>query len=120
MYTTRPRDTLALLLLLMAAVVGCAAPTPAPGATTLTLDIAPYRRACMAEGPRQCLVVRREGDTTWTNFFDPIDGFAHEAGYRYLVRVERLVVARPPADGSSFRYRLLEVLRKERDAGEGR
>ena len=99
--------------LLVCFVLACAT-AQSQGVTTLTLDIAAQRRRCGGEAVQQCLVVRFDGDTAWSNFYDPIEGFTHEAGYRYRVLLERRVVARPPADGSSFRYRLVRILSRKR------
>lgn len=105
---------------IMAASFDACAAAPAAQASArvqaeaqLTLDVAPERRACAGEGVRQCLVVRMAGDSTWKNFFDPIEGFTHEPGVRYRIVVARAPVARPPADGSAYRYRLVRVLSRE-------
>lgn len=82
--------------------------------TQLTMDVAPARRACQGESARQCLVVRMNGDSTWTNFFDRIEGFTHETGFRYRIVVARTAVPRPPADGSAYRYRLVRLLSREK------
>ena len=92
----------------------CAAASVQP-ATQLTMDVAAQRRRCVGEAVQQCLVVRLEGDTAWKNFFDPIEGFTHEPGVRYRIRVERTDVTRPPADGSAFRYRLVRVLERRKE-----
>lgn len=99
---------------LLCLVLACAT-VQSQAAVNLTMDIAAQRRRCVGEAVQQCLVVRRDGDTAWTNFYDPIEGFTHEAGYRYRVLIERQVVPRPPADGSSFRYRLVRILSRERE-----
>ncbi len=88
---------------------------PPQAAVPLTMDIAAQRRRCVGEAVQKCLVVRRDGDTAWTNFYDPIEGFTHETGYRYRVLLERQVVPPPAAEGSSFRYRLVRILSRERE-----
>jgi hypothetical protein len=108
---TRPLLYIALLFTLPAAV--CKS-TMAPAGEILTFEVAPTRTTCMAEGERQCLLVRENADAEWRRFYDSISGFAYEEGYRYRIRVERQRVARPPADGSSYTYRLVELLSKER------
>ncbi len=107
----RAERAVVLVGLAAASLASCAARSVQP-ATQLTLQVAAERRRCEGEGMRQCLVVRIEPDTVWKNFFDPIDGFEPEASVRYRIRVERTPVARPPADGSAFRYRLLRVLER--------
>jgi hypothetical protein len=78
----------------------------------LHLEVAPDRVPCVGEARMECLRVRTGPDAPWEYFYDAIEGFTHEPGYRYRLRVARRVVRNPPADGSSVAYRLLEVLEK--------
>lgn len=96
------------------AVAACAS-TRVGQPERLTIDIAPTTVPCQGEGIRTCMVVRTGRDTTWTYFYDPIEGFQYEAGFRYRLEVERHVVERPPADASRFRYRLVRVIAKRAD-----
>jgi hypothetical protein len=57
--------------------------------------------------------VRESESEEWTYFYAPIEGFEHQEGFRYELRVEVTNVADPPADSSSLRYRLVEVVKKE-------
>ena len=66
---------------------------------------------CVGVAPMRCMVV--DGGL----FYDEIEGFEHEAGYRYRVRMERYDPwgeEPPPADASAWGYRLVEVLDKVR------
>ena len=100
----------------------CSPPPPQPPDVTtsqsrqdvLTMEVAPRTVACTGEAPQRCLLVRTEPGAEWTYFYDRIDGFAYEEGYRYRIEVERRPVPNPPADGSSFTYRLRRLLSKER------
>lgn len=69
---------------------------------------------CQGEAPMKCLQVRAAESEEWRNLYAPIEGFEHEAGHAYELRVEVTQVANPPADGSSLRYRLLEVVSKQK------
>lgn len=69
---------------------------------------------CQGEAPMKCLQVRAAESEEWRNLYTPIEGFEHEAGHAYELRVEVTQVANPPADGSSLRYRLLEVVSKQK------
>jgi hypothetical protein len=62
----------------------------------------------------QCLRVRVLPDTSWRLFYDPIEGFTYEEGYRWRLDVERRRVSNPSADGSSLAYRLVRVISRER------
>lgn len=69
---------------------------------------------CEAEGPRKCLQVRESESDEWTLFYSNIEGFDYEEGTRYELRVRVEKVDDPPADGSSLRYVLLEVVSEEK------
>ncbi|APD07445.1 hypothetical protein UJ101_01938 [Flavobacteriaceae bacterium UJ101] len=75
---------------------------------------------CVGVGPMSCMQVQK-GDYilfgNWQNFYDQIEGFDYEPGYIYKlkVEVEDLDPRMVPADASSKRYKLVEVLRKEAD-----
>ena len=91
---------------------GCGAPL-VPDQDVLTLEVAPFTVECTGEMVQRCLRVRRAPDEEWTNFYDPIDGFTHEEGYHYHIQVARRRVPNPPADASSYEYRLLRIISKE-------
>lgn len=97
--------------LLVMAVAGCGDPT-APE-EVLVLEIAAHTAECAGPSSQRCLLVRESGEEEWTYFYDAIEGFAYEEGYRYTVRVPRRRVSDPPADGSAFSYRLLEIISRE-------
>ena len=101
--------------------------TPAPAATGLPasagdgdgdagavreVTVGPELEACDGPFPQQCLVV--DGEL----FYDAIEGFEHEAGYRYRLRIEQydLFPGRTeiPQDTGRYGYRLVAVLGKER------
>jgi hypothetical protein len=52
-------------------------------------------------------------DTAWRLFYNSIEGFTFEEGYRWRLEVERRRVPNPPADGSSVAYRLVRIVAKE-------
>ncbi len=74
--------------------------------------VAHFVSACVGVGPQQCLNVRESADDDWTLWYDPIEGFEHEAGYDYRLLISETQVADPPADASSIRWTLVEVLEK--------
>jgi hypothetical protein len=76
------------------------------------LEIGPTAIPCTGFGPQECLQVRERGETDWTFFYDYIEGFTFEAGFTYLVRVERTTVSDPPPDASAYKWRLLELISK--------
>lgn len=106
----------------LAACSGTPAPTTAQvndlarsAGVEKTLFVAPERKPCTGVGPMQCLQVRESVDRPWQYFYSEIEGFTHEPGYAYELRVREEKVANPPADGSSLRWQLLEVVSKVRN-----
>lgn len=65
---------------------------------------------CVGVAPQKCLQIKEEGKTDWTNFYDQIEGFNYEVGFFYKIKVDVLKIENPPADGSSLKYKLIEVL----------
>jgi hypothetical protein len=102
-------STLGLCTLLL---LGACSELFGPKETVLTFEVAPARVECMGMTPQECLQIRESPDKPWTLFYDEIEGFNFEPGFEYRIRVARRTIANPPADGSSFAYRLLTVLRK--------
>ena len=68
---------------------------------------------CEGEAPMKCMRVRESQDAEWTYFYDQIEGFTHESGTHYELKVEVTKVDDPPQDGSSLRYKLVEIVSKE-------
>jgi hypothetical protein len=98
-----------------ASVPGEAA-APAAEPVVQTLFVREQLADCQGEGERKCLQVREVESGEWRNFYANIEGFDHEAGHAYEIRVEVTEVPRPPADAASLRYRLLEVISKRKVA----
>ena len=81
-----------------------------------TLFVRDQLADCQGEGERKCLQVREVESGEWRKFYANIEGFDYEEGNAYEVRVEVTEVPRPPADASSLRYRLLEIISKRKVA----
>jgi uncharacterized protein DUF4377 len=88
------------------------APSSAP--VVETLFVRDQRVACEAEGPRECLQVRRSESDAWRNLYSPIEGFEYEPGYLYELELEVSRVVNPPQDASALKYRLLKVVSKRK------
>lgn len=78
-----------------------------------TLFVDSQLATCSGVGLRQCMRVRSDANADWTLFYDAIEGFDYEAGYNYELLVTETPVANPPADGSSIKTTLVEVIKKE-------
>ena len=64
------------------------------------------------EYPIECLRVMDEDfPGEWRNLsMNAIEGFDYAPGHMYTLKVRRTILANPPADASSYTYRLLEIL----------
>ena len=104
------------------------APAPTSGATGTPLEAGKESAApvvqtlfvreqladCQGEAPMKCLQVRAAPTEEWRNLYAPIEGFDYEPAHAYELRVEVTQLAKPAADASSLRYRLLEVVSKQK------
>lgn len=92
--------------------------TPKEGSPRKTWDktifVREKRVDCEGEGPRLCLQVRATNSEEWQLFYGRIEGFSYEEGFLYELRVKVEGVQSPPADGSSQRLHLVEVVSKQK------
>ncbi|MCB0140424.1 MAG: DUF11 domain-containing protein, partial [Caldilineaceae bacterium] len=65
---------------------------------------------CMGLVPTTCLAVRDSLDEPWQPTFQGIRGFQHAPGFEYELMVLDEAIPNPPADGSSRRRTLLEIV----------
>jgi len=89
---------------------------------TKTLYVAHHLVDCVGVGPMKCMLVRETPDAEWTNFYSKIEGFDYEPGFDYQLTVRTEKVENPPADASSIRYILEELVSKtpmSNEAGAG-
>lgn len=71
-------------------------------------------------GKAQCLQVFKGEDVSnaqWTLFYAPIEGFTFEPGFLQKIKVKetQLEDSEVPADASSIKYELVEVIEKKQD-----
>lgn len=66
----------------------------------------------MGVAPQMCLQVKESPDADYLLFYSNIEGFEFEPGYEYELLVNKQTVPNPPADASSFRWTLIEVVSK--------
>jgi hypothetical protein len=93
-----------------------AAADAGPSALVKKVLVSEKRADCVGESARKCMQVRESESDPWTLFYDRIEGFTYEEGHRYELRVALESNPNPPADGSSLRYRLVEVISKQKVA----
>ena len=68
---------------------------------------------CVGVGPQKCMNVREDPNSSWKNFYDSIKGFDYSEGKSYKISVKITDVKNPPADASSKKYELIEILDKK-------
>jgi hypothetical protein len=109
---THRRYAAALAVVVSAACTSTPSGPSDAGAVIKTLQVAPSRVVCTGVGPQLCLQVRETPTAPWTNLHDEIVGFQYELGFLYEIRIKEETVANPPADASSVRRTLIEILSK--------
>ena len=102
-----------LSLTLLLALVSCEVATCYDDPTLADLRVNSAKVACTGVGPMQCLQVQQNekiGGPDWTLLYQGIEGFTHQEGFVYDLRVRITKVPSPPADGSSLRYTLVKEI----------
>lgn len=76
------------------------------GPETKTCDAGVMKKECY-------LAKRTENQENWEFFYNEIHGFTFEPGYLYKLLVSVEFIPNPPADASSLKYELIQILKKE-------
>jgi heat shock protein HslJ len=90
--------------------IGSGATGSAAASVVKTLFVGPVQLPCAGVGRQMCLQIATAAGGPWTMWYEGIRGFEHEPGLLYELRVREDVVENPPADASSIRLTLLEVV----------
>ncbi|WP_300440901.1 DUF4377 domain-containing protein [Christiangramia sp.] len=84
--------------------------------TMVNMQINHFKQTAFGVEPQLVLLVK-EGDEIeggeWNYFYDDIDGFEFKPGYLYDIMVSKERIENPPADASSFKYKLEKIISKE-------
>ena len=93
-----------------------------PAPTRMRLWIKPDLVECMGVAPQMCMQVATSPDGEYWWFYDQIEGFTFTPGNSYVLDVTVAEVSDPPADASSRRYTLVDVVetQSEQTGGEAR
>jgi glyoxylase-like metal-dependent hydrolase (beta-lactamase superfamily II) len=67
---------------------------------------------CVGVAVQQCMLVRENPNTDWKSFYEQINGFEFQNGYEYKLKIKVTEIKNPPADASSLKYSLVEILEK--------
>lgn len=81
---------------------------------TKNIYVADHLVDCVGVAPQKCMLVKENIVDDWHNFYGNIKGFTYEVGYEYLLKVKTEIIKNPPADGSSLKYILVDVLEKNK------
>lgn len=68
---------------------------------------------CTGVIQQQCLQIKYSLEEDYINFYDDIEGFQHDKGTDYIIKVKRSEVKNPPVDASNYKYSLVEILEKK-------
>jgi uncharacterized membrane protein len=74
--------------------------------------VAHRRVDCIGVAPQKCYLIKSTQYEDWRFWYSEIEGFDFEEGYAYELLVREVPVEDPPADGSSVKLELVEVLLK--------
>ena len=66
-----------------------------------TIFVAPQKAECVGVAPQDCLLIKENADDDWQFWYDSIEGFEHEQGFLYELKVKENKVENPPADASA-------------------
>jgi len=106
-------------IIVLAAVAFGMAACSSRASRTETWWVNSFKVPCVGVAPMHCLQVHDDeqpfGD--WRLFYDGIGGFEYRPGnlYRVKVRISEVPAEQLPADASSLRYELLEIIEQSPD-----
>ena len=110
MFFTKYRFIILSVISLLLTACIAVLPSTTQGPRIETLYVGPELVDCVGVAPQKCLQVKRDPNAEWEFFYSTIDGFTYEEGFEYELRVAVVTVANPPADASSLRYELVEIV----------
>lgn len=65
---------------------------------------------CVGVAPQKCMQIKYHTTDDWQYFYDSIAGFEFTSGYYYMLKVAVQNIENPPADASSKKYILIDIL----------
>lgn len=77
-----------------------------------TLYISPTLVDCEGVAPQKCMMVMEKPEDGYQLFYGNIEGFDFEEGFEYELLVRMEEIENPPADASSLKYTLLQIISK--------
>jgi heat shock protein HslJ len=113
-HTVKTRWNVTSALIALGAMILTACAPVVGGPTEMTVYVGPYLVDCVGVSPQKCMLVRQDPKADWTLFYDQIAGFDYEGGFDYVLLVREEETENPPADASSLRWTLVDVVQKTR------
>jgi hypothetical protein len=80
-----------------------------------TIRVNHFQQPAFGEAPQLVLLIQEDeniGTDNWEFLYSGIEGFEFENGFRYQLSIRKKKINNPPADGSSIRYILKDVISK--------
>lgn len=87
-----------------------AAHKPAANAPRKLIYVSAETRPCTGVAPMTCLQIRDKPGERWQLHYGGIEGFRPQPGIEYRLRIIEEKIANPPADASSIRWTLDQVV----------
>lgn len=106
------RRVFVVLLLAVLSVLpqACSDPTGPELLRVQTLQVAPALVPCSVGSAANCLQIRSSDTDPWQVLQDPIEGFAYEPGFLWVIRVNVFRIENPPVGGSTELYRFKDLV----------
>jgi hypothetical protein len=80
------------------------------GCDLITIEVGPHKKSCTGVAPMMCLQVKFPNQTTFGNFYSPIQGWNFVDGKKAVLLVNRTFISKRPMDSSSYKYTLVKVV----------
>lgn len=108
--------SIVLLILVSFLAAGDAVEETASKSVEKIWYVGPEKVSCVGVSPQMCLQIRESPDQNYSLFYSTIEGFCYQPGYSYEIRVREEPVENPPADASSLKWTLIDVISKTGNA----
>lgn len=105
---------LKIAILINLLILSCSTTKPVDMDNNDMVEINFHPIICQGVGPQWCYQIKQNGEKDWTYFYDQIEGLKYEWGFNYLIKVKKEKIENPPADGSSIKWILTSLVKKEK------
>ncbi len=74
--------------------------------------VANHKASCSGVSDQMCYLMKNSPNGVWQYYHNEIEGFKYEERYDYEILVNKKEIDNPPADGPSFIYKLVNIVKK--------